>query len=263
LKKAVLLDVDHVSKSFILSKQRQSELILEAVSLQVQTHQFISIIGSSGVGKSTLLRMIAGIIQPSYGAITFDGNLVTAPNRRMSMVFQNFALFTWLTVRQNIMFGLESQLNSDCQYVDNQIDNLINLIGLKGLKNAYPYELSGGMKQRVGFARALAVEPELLLLDEPFSALDVLTGQRLGQDLITLWERRKFKMQAIVLITHNISEAVRLSDVIYVLGGKPAQIMNTYQIKTPRNQRTEQQIWAKTMAITDQFKRDMNEMRGD
>ncbi|WP_154766388.1 ATP-binding cassette domain-containing protein, partial [Lactiplantibacillus plantarum] len=99
MKKAVLLDVDHVSKSFILSKQRQSELILEAVSLQVQTHQFISTIGSSGVGKSTLLRMIAGIIQPSYGAITFDGNLVTAPNRRMSMVFQNFALFPWLTVR--------------------------------------------------------------------------------------------------------------------------------------------------------------------
>ncbi|GAB6093008.1 ABC transporter ATP-binding protein [Furfurilactobacillus curtus] len=257
MKNDVLLTVERVSKTFVQREQAAEKTVLNNICLQVSGHQFVSILGHSGVGKSTLLRMIAGLMQPTSGVVTFEHQLVTEPSRRMSMVFQNFALFPWLTVRKNISFGLEGQPGLSRQAINDRVTQLIELIGLVGLDDVYPHELSGGMKQRVGFARALAVNPDLLLLDEPFSALDVLIGQQLSQDFIRLWEQNLLQTQSIIMVTHNIEEAVRLSDVVYVLGGTPGEVVRVYYLNQPRNERTMQQIMQKTIEITNQFKHDM------
>ncbi len=207
--------------------------VLEGVSLQVRAGEIVALLGKSGSGKSTLLRCVAGLVAPSAGTVSFRGRRVTGPNAGTAMVFQTFALLPWLTVRQNVELGLEARDVEPTERAE-RAERAIDLIGLDGFESAYPKELSGGMRQRVGFARALVVEPEVLLMDEPFSALDVLTAENLRGELLELWDNEDFPIEAIVLVTHNIEEAVILADRIIVLGSNPGRIRAELPVVLPR-----------------------------
>jgi NitT/TauT family transport system ATP-binding protein len=198
-------------------------LVLDSVQLSIHSGEFVALLGPSGSGKSTLLRILAGLIQPSGGQVFFKEQRQYGPNPRVAIVFQSFALFPWLTVLQNVEIGLESQPLTPTQRLKRALA-AIDLIGLDGFEDAYPKELSGGMRQRVGFARALVVEPELLFMDEPFSALDVLTAANLRKELLGLWREQSMPTRAILLVTHNIDEAVSMADRILVLGANPGRI---------------------------------------
>ena len=198
-------------------------LVLDSVQLSMHSGEFVALLGPSGSGKSTLLRILAGLIQPSKGQVYFKEQPQYGPNPRVAIVFQSFALFPWLTVLQNVEIGLESQPLTQTQRLKRALA-AIDLIGLDGFEDAYPKELSGGMRQRVGFARALVVEPELLFMDEPFSALDVLTAANLRKELLGLWREQSMPTRAILLVTHNIDEAVSMADRILVLGANPGRI---------------------------------------
>jgi NitT/TauT family transport system ATP-binding protein len=198
-------------------------LVLDSVQLSIHSGEFVALLGPSGSGKSTLLRILAGLIQPSKGQVYFKGQPQYGPNPHVAIVFQSFALFPWLTVLQNVEIGLESQPLTQTQRLKRALA-AIDLIGLDGFEDAYPKELSGGMRQRVGFARALVVEPELLFMDEPFSALDVLTAANLRKELLGLWREQSMPTKAILLVTHNIDEAVSMADRILVLGANPGRI---------------------------------------
>jgi NitT/TauT family transport system ATP-binding protein len=200
-----------------------SHLVLDSVQLSIHSGEFVALLGPSGSGKSTLLRILAGLIQPSGGQVYFKEQPQHGPNPRVAIVFQSFALFPWLTVLQNVEIGLESQPLTPTQRLKRALA-AIDLIGLDGFEDAYPKELSGGMRQRVGFARALVVEPELLFMDEPFSALDVLTAANLRKELLGLWREQSMPTRAILLVTHNIDEAVSMADRILVLGANPGRI---------------------------------------
>lgn len=197
--------------------------VLEDVSVELRAGEFIALLGPSGSGKSTLLRILAGLMQPSEGDVLVRGEPLRGPNPQVAIVFQSFALFPWLDVLQNVELGL---LATDLETGARRERALkaIDLIGLDGFEEAYPKELSGGMKQRVGFARALVVQPEVLLMDEPFSALDVLTGENLRSELQELWSERTIPTKAILMVTHNIDEAVSLADRILVFGANPGRI---------------------------------------
>jgi len=198
-------------------------LVLDNVTLEIRAGEFIALLGPSGSGKSTLLRILAGLLQPSRGQIFVHGSPLRGPNPEVAMVFQSFALFPWLTVLQNVELGLlPGDLSAD-QRRERAL-RAIDLIGLDGFEAAYPREISGGMKQRVGFARALVVEPEVLLLDEPFSALDVLVADNLRHELLDLWLQRKIPTQAVLMVTHNIDEAVRMADRLVVFRADPGCI---------------------------------------
>ncbi|TAL00861.1 MAG: ATP-binding cassette domain-containing protein [Rhodospirillaceae bacterium] len=209
-----------------------SPLILDGIDLTLHDGQILAILGQSGCGKSTLLRIIAGLIPPSRGSALYRGHQIQGPTAGIAMVFQSFALFPWLTVMENVAFGLEAQ---GVGAVERRARSMkaIELIGLDGYENAYPKELSGGMRQRVGFARALVVDPDILLLDEPFSALDVLTAENLRGDLIDLWNDRRIPTRAIVFVSHNIQEAVEVSDRIIVLSSHPGRVRADMQITLP------------------------------
>lgn len=197
--------------------------VLDGVSLEVRAGEIVALLGKSGSGKSTLLRCIAGLIPPSAGMVRYRGQPLSGTNPGVAMVFQTFALLPWLTVQQNVELGLEARGVGEQERVERAV-RAIDLIGLDGFESAYPKELSGGMRQRVGFARALVVEPEVLLMDEPFSALDVLTAENLRGELLELWGRDEFPVEAILLVTHNIEEAVILADRIVVLDSNPGRI---------------------------------------
>lgn len=218
---SALVVVDALTKTFTTV---DGELpVLEGVSLEVRPGEVVALLGKSGSGKSTLLRCIAGLLFPSTGTVTYRGGAVTGPNPGTAMVFQSFALLPWLTVLQNVELGLEAKgLGRTARR--ERAERAIDLIGLDGFESAYPKELSGGLRQRVGFARALVVEPEVLLMDEPFSALDVLTAENLRGELMELWESAEFPIKAIVLVTHNIDEAVLLADRVIILGSKPGRV---------------------------------------
>jgi len=207
--------------------------VLDGVSLQIRSGEIVALLGKSGSGKSTLLRCIAGLIAPSTGVVTFRGTPVEGPNPGTAMVFQSFALLPWLTVQQNVELGLEAR-GVEPAARSQRAERAIDLIGLDGFESAYPKELSGGMRQRVGFARALVIEPEVLLMDEPFSALDVLTAENLRGELLELWDNDEFPIEAIVLVTHNIEEAVILADRIVVLGANPGRIRAELPVVLPR-----------------------------
>jgi NitT/TauT family transport system ATP-binding protein len=222
----VLLEARGVSKTYeVEGKQARgaAPLVLDTIQLQIRTGEFIALLGPSGSGKSTLLRILAGLLRPSKGQVLFKGRVQVQANPHVAIVFQSFALFPWLTVLQNVELGLKAQELTRTQRLKRALA-AIDMIGLDGFEDAYPKELSGGMRQRVGFARALVVEPELLFMDEPFSALDVLTAANLRKELLGLWEENSIPTRAIVMVTHNIDEAVSMADRIFVLGANPGRI---------------------------------------
>nr|WP_275106889.1 ATP-binding cassette domain-containing protein [Nocardia terpenica] len=229
---APIITVDRVTKNFTNPAGEQLPVLAD-VCLELREGEIVALLGKSGSGKSTLLRIVAGLIQPSAGAATLRDEVITAPNRSTAMVFQTFALLPWLTVRQNVELGLRAQGISDPERGE-RARRAIDMIGLDGFDNAYPKELSGGMRQRVGFARALVVQPEVLLMDEPFSALDVLTAENLRGELIRLWSQPDFPTKAILLVTHNIEEAVQLADRILVLDNNPGRIKGDMPVGLPR-----------------------------
>ncbi|MBX9394260.1 nitrate/sulfonate/bicarbonate ABC transporter ATP-binding protein [Streptomyces sp. TRM72054] len=194
--------------------------VLSGIDLQVRAGEVVALLGKSGSGKSTLLRCLAGLVPASSGTVTYKSAPLTGANPGTAMVFQTFALLPWLTVQQNVELGLEAKGIPAAERAQ-AARQAIDLIGLDGFESAYPKELSGGMRQRVGFARALVVEPDVLMMDEPFSALDVLTAENLRGELMELWESGQFPTRAIVLVTHNIEEAVLMADRIVVLGARP------------------------------------------
>lgn len=206
--------------------------VLEDINLRIYSGDFVSILGQSGAGKSTLLRIIAGLVEPTEGEVLYRGKPLKKSNAKIAVVFQSFALFPWFTVLENVKVGLVGQ-GLDEEQIKEKALKAIDLVGLDGFEDAYPRELSGGMRQRVGIARALAVEPEVLLMDEPFSALDVLTADNLRGDIIDLWRDGKMPTKSIILVTHNIEEAVSMSSRAVVLSHNPGKIKAEIPIEMP------------------------------
>ena len=214
-----LLAVTHVRK--VYGEDRLP--VLDDISVQLREGEFVALLGPSGCGKSTLLRIMAGLMPPTSGEVLVRGRPLHGANPQVAIVFQSFALFPWLTVLQNVELGLLATDQSEAERRTRALA-AIDLIGLDGFEEAFPKELSGGMRQRVGFARALVVEPEVLFMDEPFSALDVLTGETLRGELQERWLERSIPTKAILLVTHNIDEAVSLADRIIVFGAHPGRV---------------------------------------
>jgi NitT/TauT family transport system ATP-binding protein len=229
---APLLQVAQVAKSFE-TPEGQELLVLEDVNLQLAAGQIVGLLGRSGSGKSTLLRLIAGLAEPSRGQLNYLGAPVDGPAAGISMVFQSFALFPWLTVYENVALGLEAQRLPRAE-IRSRTLAAIDLIGLDGFESAYPRELSGGMRQRVGFARALVVHPNILLMDEPFSALDVLTAETLRTDFLDLWSEGRMPIKGVILVTHNIEEAVLMCDRVLVFGSNPGRVLSEIEVTLPQ-----------------------------
>ncbi len=227
-----LLQCAEVRKTFPKPDGEQL-LVLEGMNLELREGQIMGLLGRSGSGKSTLLRLIAGLAEPSGGQLTYLGQPISGPARGIAMVFQSFALFPWLTVLENVELGLEAQGVEPAERRKRALA-AIDLIGLDGFETAYPKELSGGMRQRVGLARALVVNPKLLLMDEPFSALDVLTAETLRTDLLDLWCEGRMPIRAILLVTHNIEEAVLMSDRILVFSSNPGRVIAEIKVNLPQ-----------------------------
>ena len=218
-----LLDVKHVSQSFSKGSGEMGAPILKDVSLTLRAGEIVGLLGRSGCGKSTLLRLISGLTRPTEGSVTLDGKTIDGPAEGVAMVFQSFALFPWLTVLDNVEIGPRAIGVGEIETRKRAL-KAIDTIGLDGFESAYPKELSGGMRQRVGFARALVVQPKILLMDEPFSALDVLTAETLRTDLLDLWHDGRLAIKSILMVTHNIEEAVLMCDRILVLASHPGRI---------------------------------------
>jgi NitT/TauT family transport system ATP-binding protein len=227
-----LLHCSEVRKAF--PKPDGAELlVLDGMNLELREGQIVGLLGRSGSGKSTLLRLIAGLAEPSAGNLNYLGKPIVGPASGIAMVFQSFALFPWLTVFENVALGLEAQRMSRPEIRTRSLA-AIDLIGLDGFESAYPRELSGGMRQRVGFARALVVHPNILLMDEPFSALDVLTAETLRTDFLDLWSEGRMPIKGVILVTHNIEEAVLMCDRILVFGSNPGRILSELKVTLPQ-----------------------------
>ncbi|NQX47806.1 AAA-associated domain-containing protein [Paenibacillus tritici] len=223
-----LIELQQISKRYDQPKQA-SVSIMEDINIKIKEGELVSILGPSGSGKSTLLRIIAGLVPPSQGTVLYNGQEIAGTNPGVGMVFQSFALFPWLTVLENVKLGLENKPLREADKMRKAL-SVIDMIGLDGFEGAYPKELSGGMRQRVGIGRALVMEPDILLMDEPFSALDVLTAENLKRDLLELWTERKIPTQCIIMVTHSIEEAVYMSDRAIVLSRDPARVISDIPI---------------------------------
>lgn len=226
------LQVEGIHKSFYKTSHRRVLEVpaLADVTFQVGRGTFTSIIGPSGCGKSTLLRIIDGLIHPDRGRVLVDGGEVREPGLDRAVVFQYFGLYPWRTVLGNVQFGLELQNVRKSERAERALDN-IRLVGLSGFEDHYPHELSGGMRQRVGFARALTTDPDIILMDEPFSAVDEQTRELLQHELLELWVKTG---KTIIFVTHSIDEAVYMSDRIIVMGARPGRVVETLDIDLPR-----------------------------
>lgn len=229
--KKIIFQVNDLKKTF-RSSEGQEIAALENINFTFYENEIVALLGRSGSGKSTLLRIIAGLVKPSAGEIIYRGQKVHEPVQGIAMIFQSFALLPWLTVFQNVEIGLEAQGVPRLERRKRAL-KAIDMIGLDGFESAYPKELSGGMRQRVGFARALVVEPELLLMDEPFSALDVLTSENLRGDLLDLWLDKTTRTKGILLVTHSIEEAALIADRIIIFGSDPGHIRAELTVSQP------------------------------
>src|SRR5271165_5868488 len=229
---APLLRTEAVSKTYRMP-DHLGRLVLDHLDFTLGDGEIVAILGKSGSGKSTFLRVLAGLVPPSDGLVEYRGNRVTEPVRGIAMVFQSYALFPWLTVLGNVELGLEALGVAGVERRRRAVD-AIDLIGLDGFETAYPKELSGGMRQRVGLARGLVVNPKVLLMDEPFSALDVLTAETLRTDLLDLWCEGRMPIRSILLVTHNLEEAVLMSDRILVLASNPGRIIAEIKVNLPQ-----------------------------
>ncbi len=230
-----LLVIDDVSQNYGRGSEKGST-VLDHVSLTLNTGEIVGLLGRSGCGKSSLLRIVSGLNRPSGGEVRYQGERVAGPVDGVAMVFQSFALFPWLTVLANVELGLRAK-GAPREEARKRALQAIDIIGLDGFENAYPKEISGGMRQRVGFARALVVSPNILLMDEPFSALDVLTAETLRTDLLDLWVEGRMPIKSILMVTHNIEEAVLMCDRIVVLSSNPGRIAAEIgvSLQHPRN----------------------------
>jgi NitT/TauT family transport system ATP-binding protein len=229
---APLLRAAAINKTY-RSPDHIGRLVLERVDFSLREGEIVAILGKSGSGKSTFLRILAGLIPATEGQVEYRGRPVLSPAQGIAMVFQSFALFPWLTVLGNVELGLEALGISAAERRRRAVD-AIDLIGLDGFENAYPKELSGGMRQRVGFARALVVNPDILLLDEPFSQLDVLTAETLRNDLSDLWMQSRIPTKGILMVSHNIEEAVEMADRILIFSSDPGRISAEIPVALPR-----------------------------
>jgi NitT/TauT family transport system ATP-binding protein len=229
---AAMIEVDHVSQVFQTSA-RQDHLALSDISLTIEDGAFVSILGPSGCGKSTLLYIVGGFVRPTKGTARMKGQTITGPGPDRGPVFQEFALFPWKTVLGNVMYGPRQQGMKHAE-AEAQSRLLIEMVGLKGFEDFYPKELSGGMKQRVALARTLAYHPEVLLMDEPFGALDAHTRKRLQNDLLNIWERDR---KTVLFVTHSVEEAVFLSDRVVMMTRSPGRIREIVNIDLPRPRR--------------------------
>lgn len=228
-----LITVENVYKYFPLPDGKGEFTVLQDITLTIRSGEVVALLGRSGSGKSTLLRIMAGLIPPSQGQVLSNGRELRGANSDVAMVFQSFALLPWLTVQENVELGLEAKGVSR-EVRRKQALKAIDLVGLDGFESAYPKELSGGMKQRVGFARAFVLEPQVLFMDEPFSALDVLTSENLRGEIDDLWNAKTFPSQSILIVTHNIEEAVFLADRVVILGANPGKVRGELVIDLPR-----------------------------
>ena len=224
------LRVENISKIFPAVNKSAAVQALQNVSLDVNTNEFVSILGHSGCGKTTLLNLIAGFEKPSSGRIECAGKEVKEPGAERAMVFQDYALFPWLTVRDNIAFGLNLK-KMDSGLINQKVEHFANLVGLGAFVESYPHQLSGGMRQRVSIARALAVDPTVLLMDEPFAALDAQNRAMMQQEMIRILAEES---KTVVLVTHSIEESINLSDVIIVMTRRPGRVKEIIRVPEPR-----------------------------
>jgi NitT/TauT family transport system ATP-binding protein len=226
-----IIRAQKIEKYYAQSSENRIQVISQT-DLSIVRGEIVALLGPSGSGKSTLLRMLAGLSKPSGGEVFWHGKPIHSQNINVSIVFQSFALFPWLTVQENVEAPLKARGMGAAERRERALA-ILDTVGLDGFQSAYPKELSGGMRQRVGFARALVVEPEVLFMDEPFSALDVLTAENLRSELLELWEKKTIPTQAVFLVTHNIEEAVLLADRIIVLGRNPGHVRTDFKVTLP------------------------------
>jgi len=226
------VNVDNVSKLHF-SIKGEPLLALVDVTFQVEKNEFFSIVGPSGCGKTTLLNLLAGFEQPTRGELRVGGKVITEPGWERAVVFQEYALFPWYTVSQNIRYGLQRKRLPEAEQ-SRLVDHYIGLVGLRGFESRYPRELSGGMRQRVSIARALAVNPSILLMDEPFASLDIQTREYMQDELLKIWQREP---KTVIFVTHSIDEAIKLSDRVAIMGPRPGRIeeIKTVDFERPRD----------------------------
>ncbi|GED30209.1 MULTISPECIES: ABC transporter ATP-binding protein [Brevibacillus] len=238
--------VENVDKTFVDSKKREVTALTN-INFSIEKEEFVVLVGPSGCGKSTLLNIVGGLMSPTSGTVYFEGTNGKKPS--LGIVFQEIALFPWRSVYENVIFGLE-EAGASKQEQQEKGKQYIEMVGLSGFENAYPKQLSGGMRQRAGIARALAIEPDLLLMDEPFSALDAQTRTIMQEELLTIWNRTKLST---LYVTHNIQEAVYLADRVIVLSRHPGQIKSIIQIDMPKIGRDQEQYRAQFEQYADQI----------
>ncbi len=224
----VLVEIENVTK--IHGKGAESVRALNGISLSQQANEFVCVVGPSGCGKTTLLNLIAGFERPSTGTVKFAGAAIAGPDARRAVVFQEHALFPWFTVRGNIEYGPKWR-GIRGKELASITERYVKMVGLAGFERKYPHQLSGGMRQRLGIARALANSPTLLLMDEPFGSLDSLTRERMQDELVSIWSHER---KAIFFITHSIEEAIKLADRVIVMSARPARILREFPIASPR-----------------------------
>ncbi|MBB2955478.1 NitT/TauT family transport system ATP-binding protein [Bifidobacterium commune] len=227
-----VIEASHISQSFTSEKGNETT-VLDDISFDLHEGEIVAILGRSGAGKSTFLRILAGLIPPSTGQVSYRDKELNGPNPGVALVFQTFALMPWLSVKDNVELGLEARGIPRAQREKMALE-AIDAIGLDGFESAYPKELSGGMKQRIGIARALVLQPDALFMDEPFSALDVLTAENLRQEVLKLWNDNQSGIKSILIVTHNIEEAVQMADRVVVLGSHPGHLIAQVPVDLPR-----------------------------